>query len=1068
MMRRWAAVTIVLVVVAGGLATATVALASPGGAKVTPGSIWTLATGARCESESFATGHTFAAAIDEGSGDQGKYKGSMRLKMTWKAGTATGETFKGAWHKATGTYSGTSVLDGQSQSATLVPASTVDCAVVNHAPESTTIELGTTDADTATVTGADGITPTGTVTFSVCGPETTGPCTSATGTPVGSSVAVSGSGDTATATSNAFAPTGLGTYCFVVTYAGGPTYLSVSGGSTAPQCFTVTPGGAQVTTAPGSGSVVLGESNADTATVTGANGVVPTGTVTFYECGPFAAPVACRPATPAASPDPVEIGSPVTLAPTSSSAATATSATFAPTTTGTYCFLAVYSGDGNFTAASDSSKTEECFAVTAAGPGFTTAPDAASIVLGTTDSDRATVTGQDGVTPTGTVTFYACGPNAAGTCTATNGTQLGSPANVTLLGGTNRATVASDAFTPTATGTYCFLGIYSGDQNYSSASDGSTTDECFTVTAATPVVTTAPATASIVLGGSETDAATVTGVGGVTPTGSVDFSVCPGDTSPCTADASGAVDVGTVAVSDIGDAQATASSTAFTPTTAGRYCFSGVYSGDGNYTSASDASVTDECFTVAPLPPIGLGSPENSFGTGNLSLGVGNSTNIWAAVNGYCTSKENGDEFLSAFDDTFNGMSYNCDSDQTFQTPNAVDNFEYNPSGYVYDIETPDQTPGGTVAAPLTVAAYDPSYNPGGCGGGGGTSPDNSIGMSNTTITTTYKLFYAPGPTDPPSAVNLMSAFTAGTNDTSSCGQWVPIGTIPAGSANGTYQLEVSTQAGQDNSQGSNAYGLEVYPGPFGSFSRCSTVVTQAWYSATCPVIEGQSAVSVYVNSASNTGTFYLANVGKAYDGKTMNIGLFDPGEGDHYLQILGPDGNPVPFSYTTTDECNSTPPAPIYPPPPNQNSTDCADSGGIPFPASVISGTSSAGNFNGTSLTDVLDVSGTEPKTQGESSNSEFNDRHLQLQVQIPSDSPGGWWQIAYYATGNVSDRTTWSVSMDDSTSTVSASPLLRSHSVSGGPIALEHRGSDSTKRQRTRPPTHSQRRLRSTVRPT
>ncbi len=59
------------------------------------------------------------------------------------------------------------------------------------------------------------------------------------------------------------------------------------------------------------------------------------------------------------------------------------------------------------------------------------------------------------------------------------GTPLGSP--VTVAGSGTTATATSPAFTTSTLGTYCFLGVYSGDAHYTSASDGSTTDECFSV-----------------------------------------------------------------------------------------------------------------------------------------------------------------------------------------------------------------------------------------------------------------------------------------------------------------------------------------------------------------------------------------------------------------------------------------------------------------------------------------------------------------------------------------------------------------------------------------------------------
>ncbi len=90
--------------------------------------------------------------------------------------------------------------------------------------------------------------------------------------------------------------------------------------------------------------------------------------------------------------------------------ATTTSPAYTPTATGTYCFLGVYSGDGNYQGVSDGSTSSECFTVTPRQPGLSTAPTSGTIVLGNSDSDGATVTGVDGITPTGTVTFYVCGP----------------------------------------------------------------------------------------------------------------------------------------------------------------------------------------------------------------------------------------------------------------------------------------------------------------------------------------------------------------------------------------------------------------------------------------------------------------------------------------------------------------------------------------------------------------------------------------------------------------------------------------------------------------------------------
>ncbi|HEY5251099.1 MAG TPA: hypothetical protein VIJ09_05535 [Acidimicrobiales bacterium] len=112
----------------------------------------------------------------------------------------------------------------------------------------------------------------------------------------------------------------------------------------------------------------------------------------------------------------------------------------------------------------------------------TTAPVSSSVSQGSTDADNVTVTGQDGFTPTGPVHFYVC-PEASSPCTSTSPgvTNLGS---ATLTPSPTSVDVATATSSPSPTespGSYCFLGSYAGNPHYSVSSDGSTSDECFTV-----------------------------------------------------------------------------------------------------------------------------------------------------------------------------------------------------------------------------------------------------------------------------------------------------------------------------------------------------------------------------------------------------------------------------------------------------------------------------------------------------------------------------------------------------------------------------------------------------------
>jgi hypothetical protein len=464
---------------------------------------------------------------------------------------------------------------------------------VTTAPTSSTIVLGGSDSDVATVTGVLGVTPTGTVTFYVC-QGNAGPCTATTPGVVdlGTS-AVSGSGNTATATSPSFTPTSAGTYCFLGVYSGDGNYAGGSDSSTTRECFTVQRLQPGVTTTPTSPSIVLGGSDSDVATVTGNGGPTPTGDVHFYVCGPFMTATTCTSSTPGV----VDLGM-VALSGTGNTV-TATSPSFTPLATGVYCFLGVYSGDGNYLGGSDGSTTRECFSVTKPLPAVTTAPTSATIPLGSSDSDTATVTGVPGVTPTGTVTFYVCGPFTTATACTTSGKNLGTS---TLSGSGDVATATGPSFTPPSAGIYCFLGVYSGDSNYAGGSDSSTTHECFTVTMDSSSVVTSPKELTIIIGASDSDTVTVTGNSyGGAPTGTVTFYVCgPTPTAtPCTAkttELSKAVKL-TTGSNDT----STATSATFKPTKVGMWCFAGYYSGNTDYAPGSDTSV-DECFSVTPKP----------------------------------------------------------------------------------------------------------------------------------------------------------------------------------------------------------------------------------------------------------------------------------------------------------------------------------------------------------------------------------------------------------------------------------------------------------------------------------
>ena len=113
--------------------------------------------------------------------------------------------------------------------------------------------------------------------------------------------------------------------------------------------------------------------------------------------------------------------------------------------------------------------------------GVQTVPASASIALGASNNDRVSVIGTpERGAPTGSVTFYVCGPTASAVPCTSKTTQVGASPIPVSPGASNTSTATSLSYSPSAAGTWCFAGYYSGDPNYGPSSDTSV-NECFAV-----------------------------------------------------------------------------------------------------------------------------------------------------------------------------------------------------------------------------------------------------------------------------------------------------------------------------------------------------------------------------------------------------------------------------------------------------------------------------------------------------------------------------------------------------------------------------------------------------------
>jgi len=430
--------------------------------------------------------------------------------------------------------------------------------------------LGTAVYDTATVAGAP-FTPTGTVTYYFY--NTASPVYGST-TPVSSETVTLGA-DGSVASSAATAALTAGSYAYVGVYSGDGNYTGYVG---AVEPLTISQSSSSVGTAIDnaatgaaiSGDQPLGTSVYDTATVTG-GAFAPTGTVTYYFYN-TASPVY-------GTTVPVSTQT-VTL----SSGAVPNSAVTAALAAGSYAYVTVYSGDGNYTG---SVGAVEPLAVAKGSSSVSTAIDNAatgavisgSQPLGTSVYDTATVMGAP-FTPAGTVTYYF--HNTASPVYGT--TTPVSTQTVTLSGGVvpNSTTTAA-----LAAGSYAYVAVYTGDANYTgyvgaveplAVAKGSSS----VGTAIDNAATGAPISGNQPLGTSVYDTATVMGAP-FTPAGTVTYyfyntaSPVYGTTTP--------VSTQTVTLSS----GAVPNSATTAALVAGSYAYIAVYSGDGNYAGAVGA-----------------------------------------------------------------------------------------------------------------------------------------------------------------------------------------------------------------------------------------------------------------------------------------------------------------------------------------------------------------------------------------------------------------------------------------------------------------------------------------------
>jgi hypothetical protein len=323
-------------------------------------------------------------------------------------------------------------------------------ANITTTPSLTAVTLGsspTTLNDTATLAG--GITPTGTITFTLYNPASTLVDTE--------TATVSGDGNYSTPTGYTLPTTGTvtGTYQWDATYNGDTSNAAFSDNNNSNEQVVVSPASPSLSTTPNPTAVTLSSSSTtlnDSATLSG--GATPTGTITFT----------------------LYLGA--TLLDTETVSVAAGNSTYTtptgytlPTTgtvTGTYQWDASYNGDNNNASVADNNAVNEQVVVSPASPTLSTTPNPTLVSVGATPTlkDSALLSGSN---PTGTITFTLYdGATLLDTETvsvaAGNGTYT-TPTGYTLGSGAVNGTI------------YQWDAQYDGDTNNASVADNNAVNE---------------------------------------------------------------------------------------------------------------------------------------------------------------------------------------------------------------------------------------------------------------------------------------------------------------------------------------------------------------------------------------------------------------------------------------------------------------------------------------------------------------------------------------------------------------------------------------------------------------
>lgn len=370
---------------------------------------------------------------------------------------------------------------------------------------------------------------------------------------------------------------------------------------------------------------------------------------------------------------------------------------------------------------------------------------------------------------------------------------------------------------------------------------------------------------------------------------------------------------------------------------------------------------------VTPPNPMDVDRPSGSL----LPGGGSRSPMFWGQIHGPGADQQSGDAYSTRCK-----TSTNCNNpnNELYIDPGDPEH------GYWYVVKIPEGS-GGQVTIRVFDAQFSPNHGLSALAG------DSTVSSSanSTNFYTHYRVYRQTNPLDFTSTGREAYSSGGPSNEPNSChwrlqkesdweGRWVDLCTVNA-VPGAVYFVNVrTTTVGNANSDGRNGYAIEA-------------CLSTSCVSPGQPALYALNRMVMYNNVNTGSATFYIAEVGPQYAGKSLVLELFDPGEasGQAWMYPMKPSKTaPKPVVRVPASDCDFSSTRNGYPRGVDRNDgTRCG-----------IRTADGSSLFNGHWVTIRIDIPA---------------DYDCEVGIDPETQPNSCWWGIEYRFNGSATDTTTW-----------------------------------------------------------